>query len=468
MRMMRGHKDTVARWLSGVLPAVILILVGLFAVMVIRDYGRESDAARQTLLEKGSVLIRALESGTRVGMGMRMHHAQQQTLLEEMAGQPGVLWFAVTDAQGNVVMHSDPAQVGRTLYSPAEMQTLNPGEEIRWRSVNATDTQGDPIPALEIYRQFQPLFFPGRHGMRAMSRGNGGMSDSAHQSIFIAFDASDLAVTQAREWRNTLIMLFALTTVLLATLLTFFWYRRYLRSRQLLQDEMNRKEKLVALGHLAAGVAHEIRNPLSSIKGLAKYFAERAPAGGEAHELAQVMAKEADRLNRVVSELLELVKPAHLSLQSVDLNAVIAHSLQLISQDAQNRAIDLQFVPDSALPLIQADPDRLTQVLLNLYLNAIQAIENQGTIRVEASTSGTDRVKIAVVDSGKGIAPEQLAAIFTPYYTTKADGTGLGLAVVQNIIEQHGGTIQVESPAGKGATFTLWLPVTLTRKDSQG
>lgn len=231
---------------------------------------------------------------------------------------------------------------------------------------------------------------------------------------------------------------------------------------------MNRKEKLVAIGHLAAGVAHEIRNPLSSIKGLAKYFAERAPAGGEAHELAQVMAKEADRLNRVVSELLELVKPAHLSLQSVDLNAVIDHSLQLVSQDAQSRAIELQFVSDPALPPVQADPDRLTQVLLNLYLNAIHAIDRQGTIRVEASTSGADRVKITVADSGKGIAAEQLAAIFTPYFTTKADGTGLGLAVVQNIIEQHGGTIQADSLPGKGATFTLWLPVTLTRKDSQG
>lgn len=468
MGFMRGHKDTVAKWLSGVLPAVILILVGLFAIVVIRDYGRESDAARQTLLEKGSVLIRALESGTRVGMGMRMHHAQQQTLLEEMAGQPGVLWFAVTDAQGNVVMHSDPAQVGKTLYSPAEMQTLNPGDEVRWRSVDVAEAQGESVSALEVYRQFQPLFSPGRHGMRGMSRWEGETPRSAHQFIFIAFDASELAVTQAREWRNTLIMLFALTTVLLATLLTFFWYRRYLRSRQLLQDEMNRKEKLVALGHLAAGVAHEIRNPLSSIKGLAKYFAERAPAGGEAHELAQVMAKEADRLNRVVSELLELVKPAHLSLQSVDLNAVITHSLQLVSQDAQHRDITLQFVPDVALPTIQADPDRLTQVLLNLYLNAIHAIDRQGTIRVEARVSGNDRVKISVADSGKGIAPEQLAAIFTPYFTTKADGTGLGLAVVQNIIEQHGGSIQVVSPEGKGAIFTLWLPLTLKPKDKQG
>ena len=210
---------------------------------------------------------------------------------------------------------------------------------------------------------------------------------------------------------------------------------------------MKRKEKLMALGHLAAGVAHEIRNPLSSIKGLAKYFAERTPAGGESHELAQVMAKEADRLNRVVSELLELVKPAHL--QQVDLNEVITHSLNLVSQDAASREIQLRFSASSTLPAIQADPDRLTQVLLNLYLNAIHAIGRQGTITVEASESSGDRVKIVVIDSGKGIAAEQLEAIFTPYFTTKADGTGLGLAVVQNIIEQHGGTIHVASVAAR-------------------
>lgn len=222
---------------------------------------------------------------------------------------------------------------------------------------------------------------------------------------------------------------------------------------------MNRKEKLVALGHLAAGVAHEIRNPLSSIKGIAKYFAERTPEGGEPHELARVMAKEADRLNRVVSELLELVKPAHLALQSVDLNEVIAHSLQLVSQDAQSREIALRYTPNPGLCRIEADPDRLTQVLLNLYLNAIHAIGRQGTIEVEARECDGQRVKIAVRDSGKGIAPEQLQAIFTPYFTTKAEGTGLGLAVVQNIIEQHGGTIQATSVVGNGAVFTLYLPV---------
>ncbi|HFZ8996804.1 TPA: two-component system sensor histidine kinase ZraS [Citrobacter freundii] len=464
---MRLHKDRVATGLSWFLPAAILLLVGWFSLMTIRDYGRESDAARQTLLEKGSVLIRALESGTRVGMGMRMHHDQQQTLLEEMAGQPGVLWFAVTDTNGTILLHSDPAMVGRPLYAGEEMRQLHPGEQERWRRIAVSSDHSEPTPALEIYRQFQPLFTPGRHGM-ARCAGNAGWDGTAGQTIFIAFDASDLAATQAREWRNTLIVLSALAAVLLATLLNCFWYRRYQRSSKELQDAMKRKEKLVALGHLAAGVAHEIRNPLSSIKGLAKYFAERTPVGGESHQLALVMAKEADRLNRVVSELLELVKPARLALQDVDLNELITHSLHLVSQDAQNRQIRLRFTASTSLPHIQADPDRLTQVLLNLYLNAIHAIDHDGTITVEASGNEAGRVKISVTDSGKGIAPEQLEAIFTPYFTTKAEGTGLGLTVVQNIIEQHGGTVKVASEEGKGAVFTLWLSVNVKRQDSQG
>ena len=460
---MRLYKDTVAKWLSRLLLAAILVLVGWFSIMTIRDYGRESGAARQTLLEKGSVLIRALESGTRVGMGMRMHHAQQQTLLEEMAVQPGVLWFAVVDEHGVIITHSNSAMVGKTLYSSDVLRQLSPGEQESWRNIEIPARDGEKTPALEIYRQFQPMY-GGRHGM-ARCASNDEQLISPAQTIFIAFDASDLTATQAREWRNTLIVLSALAAVLLATVLTFFWYQRYQRSYKELQDAMKRKEKLLALGHLAAGVAHEIRNPLSSIKGLAKYFAERTPAGGESHELAQVMAKEADRLNRVVSELLELVKPAHLTLQQVDLNEVITHSLHLVSQDAASREIQLRFSANSTLPAIQADPDRLTQVLLNLYLNAIHAIGRQGTITVEANESSGERVKIVVTDTGKGIAAEQLEAIFTPYFTTKADGTGLGLAVVQNIIEQHGGTIQVASVEGKGATFTLWLPTKAKQQD---
>ena len=111
MNVMRLSKDSVAVGLSWLLTGLILLLVCLFSALIVRDYGRENEAARQTIQEKGSVLIRALESGTRVGMGMRMHHSQLQALLEEMAWQPGVLWFAVTDENGKIIAHSDPRRV---------------------------------------------------------------------------------------------------------------------------------------------------------------------------------------------------------------------------------------------------------------------------------------------------------------------------------------------------------------------
>lgn len=142
MRFMQRSKDSLAKWLSAILPVVIVGLVGLFAVTVIRDYGRETAAARQTLLEKGSVLIRALESGSRVGMGMRMHHAQQQALLEEMAGQPGVRWFAVTDEQGTIVMHKI------ALVAPSEATVLihgdsGTGKELVARAIHASSARSE-------------------------------------------------------------------------------------------------------------------------------------------------------------------------------------------------------------------------------------------------------------------------------------------------------------------------------------
>ncbi|HBU8525918.1 two-component system sensor histidine kinase ZraS [Klebsiella aerogenes] len=457
-RIISFSRDT----LSWLLTGTVVLLVLLFSAMIVRDYGRETAAARQNIEEKGSVLIRALESGTRVGMGMRMHHAQLQALLEEMAWQPGVLWFAVTDENGKIIAHSDPQQVDTALYSPAQMRELKVGEQERWRRL------AEPQPALEIYRQFRPLNPARGHHMGMMKRCNSALAQpNVPQVIFIAFDSRELDAAQARGLRNMMIMLVAAALVIVATILAQFWFRRYRRSRQQLQEAMARKEKLMALGHLAAGVAHEIRNPLSSIKGLAKYFAERTPPGGEAQELALVMAKEADRLNRVVSELLELVRPAHLNYQPVDINALIHHSLQLVSQDAQSRGIELQFTPRPELTSIKADPDRLNQVLLNLYLNAMQAIGRDGVIHVSASEADRQRVKIVVKDSGKGMSDEELQAIFTPYFTTKADGTGLGLAVVQNIIEQHGGTIRAESQPGAGAIFTLWLPVDAQRREDE-
>jgi two-component system sensor histidine kinase HydH len=224
-----------------------------------------------------------------------------------------------------------------------------------------------------------------------------------------------------------------------------------------LQAEIRRQEKLAALGGLAAGVAHEIRNPLSSIKGLATYFAGKFSDGSQERKLALVMTQETDRLNRVISELLEFARPTDIKPRPTNVNELLRHSMQLIAQDAAANQITLHQHFQNGLCPAHVDPDRLSQCLLNLYLNALQAMQAGGSLTVASETIDDEHVRIQVVDTGSGISAEDVDRIFDPYFTTKAKGTGLGLAIVHKIIEAHGGHIQVESTPGKGTRFGLTL-----------
>ncbi len=226
-----------------------------------------------------------------------------------------------------------------------------------------------------------------------------------------------------------------------------------------LQAEVERNRRLTALGHMAAGVAHEIRNPLSSIKGLATYLASRVTAGGREEEAAKTMIGEVNRLNSVVSELLEFARPGTVRSAPADINRVILRSLRLAEADVRAKNIEVVFTPRPVDPA-PLDQERLTQALLNLYLNAVQAMEPGGRLTVRAfgsPESGT--LTITVADTGHGMTDEVRAAIFTPYFTTKPSGTGLGLAIVHGIIEAHNGTIAVASRPGGGAIFTITLPL---------
>lgn len=227
-----------------------------------------------------------------------------------------------------------------------------------------------------------------------------------------------------------------------------------------LQEQVQRNERLTALGNLAAGVAHEIRNPLSSIKGFATYLAGKFKNDGPDKEAAKVMIQEVDRLNRVVSELLEFARPGHMKLQEEDINSVIARTLRLAGSDASAKRVTVNFSRNDSLPLVPVDAERLTQALLNLFLNAVQAMEPGGVLDVSASVeNGSNRVGVRVADTGKGMPPEVLSGIFNPYFTTKSSGTGLGLAIVHRIVEGHGGEIKVSSQPGKGTVFTILLPL---------
>ncbi|MDM8536722.1 ATP-binding protein, partial [Desulfobacterales bacterium HSG17] len=225
-----------------------------------------------------------------------------------------------------------------------------------------------------------------------------------------------------------------------------------------LQDEIRRKEKLAAIGELAAGVAHEIRNPLSSIKGIASYFKNKYDEDKGDEEMSSVMIYEVDRLNRVISELLEFARPTDIKPEITDINPLILHTVRLIEKEASLKEISIKLdLPQTNL-LAEIDSDRFSQCLLNLYLNSLQAMKKDGLLSIKASKTGTSFIIIEIKDTGPGIRSENLSKIFDPYYTTKTKGTGLGLAIVHRIIESHNGNIKVQSTPGQCTVFTINIP----------
>ena len=225
-----------------------------------------------------------------------------------------------------------------------------------------------------------------------------------------------------------------------------------------LKHEMEENRRLAAIGRLAAGVAHEIRNPLSSLKGYATFFKEVFEAESENFEIADVMIKEVDRLNRVVSELVELARPVAVSSSPVDLTSVVESVAAQLSYEREAEGVQIETDVRPDLPKVNADADRIRQVLLNLGLNALESMEKGGRLRIGLKKAG-NRMAVTVSDTGCGMAEGRRREIFEPYFTTKLSGTGLGLAIVNNIVKAHNGRIEVESTPGKGTVFTVLLPL---------
>lgn len=229
---------------------------------------------------------------------------------------------------------------------------------------------------------------------------------------------------------------------------------------QALRREIARNQHLASIGRLAAGIAHEIRNPLSSIKGFATYFKERYRDNKDDQQTADIMIQEVERLNRVVGHLLEFARPINISRKPTSIAAIIEDSLRLIEREASIKNIKIETRFSSPVNKVFIDPDRINQVLLNLYLNAIEAMENGGRLSVVLLLNEEKKwIKISVKDTGAGIKKDELAHIFDPYFTTKPSGTGLGLAIVHNIIDAHDGKMKVESSPKKGTTVTLFLSI---------
>ncbi len=242
-----------------------------------------------------------------------------------------------------------------------------------------------------------------------------------------------------------------------------FIFEEDVTERQRMQAILAQSEKLAAVGQLAAGVAHEINNPLTTILGNAQLLQRKLPdRDGELQEMVDLIIQASERASQAVRDLLDFARRERYKLAPTDLNETIQRTLALMGHELGSRSISLQFDPALDLPTINANQDHLQGVWLNLLLNAIDAIDQRpGLISIKTSKT-RDSVHVLVTDNGVGIPADKISHIFEPFYTTKdpGRGTGLGLSVCHQIVNRHGGQIHVSSQPGQGTTFTVTLPIT--------
>ncbi len=227
---------------------------------------------------------------------------------------------------------------------------------------------------------------------------------------------------------------------------------------ELHRREMGRAEHLATLGELAAGLAHEIRNPLAGIAGVVDVMGKELPAESASRTVLVDVQNEILHIQNILNDLLSYARPRPPTFHPADLNTTIEQAVLLARQQVRTRPVQILFTPNSSLPLVCHDPALIQQVVLNLVLNGIQAIPGAGQVDVSIARE-SDHALIIVRDNGKGISPESLPKIFRPFFTTRKEGTGLGLSLASGIVQSHGGKIEAQSALGKGTQFRIHLPV---------
>jgi len=225
------------------------------------------------------------------------------------------------------------------------------------------------------------------------------------------------------------------------------------------EERLALTERLTSLGELTAGVAHELRNPLAGIKINTQILSRKRDFPEMERRLLDSTLEGIGKIQKIVDDMLNFAKPKASHFKLEEINEVVEGSLAILQTKLKKGNISLVFVKGESLPKVWIDAHQIQQVLINLMLNAIQAMEKGGTLTFRTFSEGKDRVDIEVKDTGIGIPKSHLKKIFDPFFTTKSEGTGLGLSISINILESHGATIDVTSQEGKGSTFIIHFPI---------
>jgi signal transduction histidine kinase len=240
-----------------------------------------------------------------------------------------------------------------------------------------------------------------------------------------------------------------------------------LEKKQDLEQQLQQAEKSAVVGRLGSAIAHEIRNPLNYINLTldhlrAKFAPDDEDKKRKFVKLTSQLKAEVARIDGQITDFLNYSRPAKANLQPIDPHKVVKNSLRIVEPEAEEKGIKVSLIEHENVPLILGDPEFLRSVFSNLFINALQAMERDGsggklTVRISPTDDGNS-VAFEIADTGSGIDPENLSKIFEPYFSTKETGTGLGLAIVHKVVEVHHGTISAESTVGKGTKFTVMLP----------
>lgn len=285
------------------------------------------------------------------------------------------------------------------------------------------------------------------------------MVDLEYYGVILPFGTEDMLLASAYTWNQVLYkILITMTAFFAVGFLSSFLSEQVRRTRKelrIMEAHVKRVEKMAAIGEMAAGMAHEIKNPLASLTGSIQLLREDIRYDTDHDRLMQIVLREADRLSSLVTNFLLYARPPAGKVEAMDLEKIIIDTAELFEKDANNdgRITTTQKVQSGIW--ISMDPLHLRQILWNLLINAAEAIEGEGIIRIEMHGSKDKQAYIKISDNGCGMSQEDINFIFDPFFTTKASGTGLGLSIVHRILEAYDALLDVESEINKGTTFIL-------------